>query len=435
MATTNKNFKVKNGLDVNGPIGVGTDPDYGIEGQILVSAGSNATPTWSDNSAESTFYLVRNNTGSTIVKGTLVSAYGAEPSGRIDVTPHETTGLQDSELRVMGVATANISNGVNGTVMSFGTLKGIDTRGNVASAIAVGDETWTEGDILFAHPTVAGKLTNVRPQHDLAVAFITVRHASSGQIAVRIIPGNHHLEWLHDVSIANTAATNDILQLNSSGIWVNANLATAGIANLSGATFTGNVAGTNANLSGNVNATTFNGSGSGLTSIPNSATTANSANGASTMVARDSNGSFTANVVTATTLVGSINAATITGTVANGTTTTAASGVGYMGMPQNIISANTVAAAENAGKHLYVDTGGRTLTIPSNANVAFPIGTTIVIVAGHSTGNTTITIQSTDTLRLSVVGTTGSRTLAAYGMATLVKVAATTWFISGNGLT
>jgi hypothetical protein len=32
-------------------------------------------------------------------------------------------------------------------------------------------------------------------------------------------------------------------------------------------------------------------------------------------------------------------------------------------------------------------------------------------------------------------GTTGSRTLAAYGMATAVKVAATTWFISGNGLT
>jgi hypothetical protein len=32
-------------------------------------------------------------------------------------------------------------------------------------------------------------------------------------------------------------------------------------------------------------------------------------------------------------------------------------------------------------------------------------------------------------------GSTGTRTLAAYGMATLVKVAATTWFISGNGLT
>jgi hypothetical protein len=32
-------------------------------------------------------------------------------------------------------------------------------------------------------------------------------------------------------------------------------------------------------------------------------------------------------------------------------------------------------------------------------------------------------------------GTTGSRTLAAFGMATLVKVTQSTWFVSGTGLT
>jgi len=182
----------------------------GTEGQVLLKVdGTDYNTIWADNSAESTFYLVRNNTGSTILKGTVVAASGAEPSGRIDVAPFEVTGLQDSELRVMGVATANISNGVNGTVMSFGTLRNIDTRGNVASAIAVGDETWAEGDILYAHPTVDGKLTKVRPQHDLAIAFITVRHASSGQIAIRIVPGNFHLEWLHDVSLNYETITNN----------------------------------------------------------------------------------------------------------------------------------------------------------------------------------------------------------------------------------
>jgi hypothetical protein len=40
-----------------------------------------------------------------------------------------------------------------------------------------------------------------------------------------------------------------------------------------------------------------------------------------------------------------------------------------------------------------------------------------------------------DVLRLAGTSSTGIRTLAAYGMATLVKVADTTWFISGNGLT
>ena len=184
------------------------------------------------NSAEQTLYLVRNNTGTTILKGTLLAASGAEPSGRIDVEPFVVTGLQDSELRVMGVATANISNGVNGTVMSFGTLVGVDTRGNVASALAVGDETWAEGDILFAHPTVAGKLTKVRPQHDLDVAFITVRHATSGQIAIRIVPGNFHLEWLHDVSITSPTNNQVLTYDSASSLWVNANNPADGVTSI-----------------------------------------------------------------------------------------------------------------------------------------------------------------------------------------------------------
>ena len=175
-----------------------------------------------DSKATSSVYLVRNNTGSTILKGTLVSASGAEPSGRIDVEPFAAVGGINSELTVMGMATANISNGVNGEVISFGTLTGLDTRGDTTSAIAVGDETWAAGDILFAHPTVAGKLTKVRPQHDLAVAFITVRHASTGQIAVRIVPGNNHLEWMHDVLISGSVQNNQALVYNSSAsIWAN----------------------------------------------------------------------------------------------------------------------------------------------------------------------------------------------------------------------
>jgi len=105
--------------------------------------------------------------------------------------------------------------------MSFGTLRDVDTRGNVASALAVGDETWAVGDILFAHPTVAGKLTNVRPQHDLAVAFITVRNATAGQIAIRIVPGNFHLEWLHDVNI-NSPSNGQLLSYDDdSDVWIN----------------------------------------------------------------------------------------------------------------------------------------------------------------------------------------------------------------------
>jgi hypothetical protein len=208
-------------LDFEIPKGAGIVPG-GADGQILAKAsGADFDTEWVDNYAEKTYYLVRNNTGSTIPKGTLVAASGAEPSGRIDVAPFAVTGLQDSELRVMGMAVSNIGNGINGEVISLGTLVGLDTRGSTASAIAVGDETWAEGDVLYAHPTVAGKLTKVRPQHDLAVAFITVRHASSGQLAVRIVPGNFHLEWLHDVAL-DSPTDKQVLQYEASTqLWKN----------------------------------------------------------------------------------------------------------------------------------------------------------------------------------------------------------------------
>ena len=217
------------GATVTGP-GIATG---GTTGQILAKLDNTDYSTaWIDNYAEKTYFLVRNNTGSTISKGTLVAAVGSEPSGRIDVAPFETTGTQDSEIRVMGMATNNISNGVNGEVISFGTITGLDTRGSTASAIAVGDETWAEGDILFAHPTVAGKLTKVRPQHDLAVAFITVRHASAGQIAVRIVPGNHHLEWLHDVTF-DAPEENELLAYDEeNSVWVNRAASEIGLATL-----------------------------------------------------------------------------------------------------------------------------------------------------------------------------------------------------------
>ena len=119
-------------------------------------------------------------------------------------------------------------------------------------------------------------------------------------------------------------------------------------------------------------------------------------------------------------------------TPAAGTTTIAATGAGYMGMPQNSTTtgAYTIVAAD-AGKHIY-STETRTVTIPSNATLALPIGTVLTFIS--SVGTTTIAI-TTDTMRLASTGTTGSRTLAVHGMATAVKTAATAWYISGNGLT
>jgi hypothetical protein len=125
---------------------------------------------------------------------------------------------------------------------------------------------------------------------------------------------------------------------------------------------------------------------------------------------------------------------TVTGTAATATASSTASSLGYLGIPQSGTATTATLAIGDAGKHIYVTTNGQTITIPANASVAYPIGTTIGFIAGASATTVTIAITS-DTMYLAGAGTTGSRTLAAHGMATAVKVAATTWYISGNGLT
>jgi hypothetical protein len=106
-------------------------------------------------------------------------------------------------------------------------------------------------------------------------------------------------------------------------------------------------------------------------------------------------------------------------------------------IPQNSQSAAYTLALSDLGKHILhpsADTTARTWTIPANSSVAFPIGTAVTFVNQNGAGVITIAITS-DTLRLSPQGTTGSRTLAANGVATALKVTATEWIISGSGLT
>ena len=111
--------------------------------------------------------------------------------------------------------------------------------------------------------------------------------------------------------------------------------------------------------------------------------------------------------------------------------------VGFMHIPQNSKSAAYTLVLSDAGKHILhpsADTTARVFTIPANSSVAFPIGTAITFVNQNAGGVITISI-TTDTMRLAGAGTTGSRTLAANGVATAVKLTSTEWIISGTSLT
>jgi hypothetical protein len=119
------------------------------------------------------------------------------------------------------------------------------------------------------------------------------------------------------------------------------------------------------------------------------------------------------------------------------TTPLISAAVWYLNIPQNPQSAAYTTVANDAGKHIYhpsADTTDRTWTIDSNANVAYPVGTAISFVNDTSGGVITIAI-TTDTLVLAGAWTTGSRTLAANGVATAIKITSTRWMISWTWLT
>ena len=163
------------------------------------------------------FYRVRNQTGSVLYKGQAVYATGVHSNGIITPSLYVANGSV-REVRFIGLILENINNNNNGYAIQFGHVTEIDTRGNVASNIAVGNETWADGDILYVHPTVSGKLTNVEPKHSISTAII-LDAASNGKIFVR--PTSYgHLNDNHDVNVSG-ATNGQFLQYNSStDYWV-----------------------------------------------------------------------------------------------------------------------------------------------------------------------------------------------------------------------
>jgi hypothetical protein len=126
---------------------------------------------------------------------------------------------------------------------------------------------------------------------------------------------------------------------------------------------------------------------------------------------------------------------TVTGNIsATGSVTSGGYTVGYLEIPQNAQNTSYTLALTDSGKHVYSqNTATQVITIPTNANVAYTVGTAISIVLQGS-GSITVSPFSGVTLYLAGNSTSASRTISTYGMATLLKVATNTWFINGSGV-
>jgi hypothetical protein len=139
------------------------------------------------------FWLVKNQTGSTITKGSIVYANGTVgASGRITIDKFIADGSIDAKY-LLGITAHDLSNGEDGYVISFGKIRKVNT------------DTFAAGAILYPSPTVAGVWTDVEPiapNIDMPIGFCINSHANNGTIAIKVESG-YKLHELHDLAITS----------------------------------------------------------------------------------------------------------------------------------------------------------------------------------------------------------------------------------------
>jgi hypothetical protein len=119
-------------------------------------------------------------------------------------------------------------------------------------------------------------------------------------------------------------------------------------------------------------------------------------------------------------------------TAAFGTATTQIATTAFVDRLRDIPLARNAAAPTLAltDRGQLVEATSGPITIPANASIAFPVGSTVILYNDSASG---VSVQiTTDTLRWAGSASTGARTLAQRGYAFLRKRATTEWVISGD---
>jgi len=236
-------------------------PTGGAAGQVLSKIdGTNYNSQWIDNFATDVRVAVKNSTGATLSKGTVVYISGA--NGDNILVSKALANAESTSSKTFGIVFADIANDTIGNVVCEGALSGIDT-----SAATAGDPVWlsptTAGGMVFG---LANK--PVAPNNTVYLGVVSRVQANNGVIQVKIQNG-YELDELHDILITSKA-TNDFLVLASDGLWKNRALASGDVTTALGFTPFSSAGGSmsgNLQVNGTVSATQFNGSAAGLTGI------------------------------------------------------------------------------------------------------------------------------------------------------------------------
>lgn len=148
-----------------------------------------------------------------------------------------TSGAQGQRLKVdlalansdltsagtLGIVTENIDVNQEGFVTTNGLVRGINTTGSLQG------ETWSDGDILYLSPTIAGRLTNIKPvspQHLVVIGVCVYAHITQGSIFVKVDNG-YELDELHNVLISSLANNDILVYETASTLWKNKTISSA----------------------------------------------------------------------------------------------------------------------------------------------------------------------------------------------------------------
>ena len=124
---------------------------------------------------------VINNNSHTLIAGSVVHFSGVALTEIPEVIAMISNGSIEP-LYIVGVLTNTLIPGQRGRATVLGKVRNIDTTGSDVG------ETWQQGDLLWSHPTLAGKLTRVKPTApNLAISVCAVLKvdATSGILLVR----------------------------------------------------------------------------------------------------------------------------------------------------------------------------------------------------------------------------------------------------------
>jgi len=164
--------------------------------------------------AETIQIIVRNSTGSTLTKGTVVYLSGATGNRPNAVRAQANTEATSS--KTIGIVIANIANNSDGYIAVNGTLHNLDT-----SAFTAGDAVWLSA-------TTAGAFTATvpaEPNHAVFVGYIARAHPTQGRIVLHFQNG-YEFDELHGVLLSSPANNDLVVYESSTSLWKNKSIST-----------------------------------------------------------------------------------------------------------------------------------------------------------------------------------------------------------------